>query len=59
MELTESLTSLFIQTAKTLKGNARRVFIARTVAELGQAGSDGHNANWDGTKKPFAKERTN
>lgn len=38
MELTESLKSLFIQTAQTLKGNARRVFLARTVAELGRGG---------------------
>jgi len=38
VELTESLKSLFIQTAQTLKGSARRVFLARTVAELGRGG---------------------
>ena len=38
MELTESLKSLFIQTAKTLKGSARRVFMARVVVELGTGG---------------------
>lgn len=38
VELTESLKSLFIQTAQTLKGSARRVFMARTVAELGRGG---------------------
>ena len=38
MELTESLKSLFIHTAQTLKGSARRVFMARTVAELGKGG---------------------
>lgn len=35
MELTDSLRVLFIDTAKTLKGSARRVFMARTVKELG------------------------
>lgn len=38
MDLTNSLKSLFIDTAKTLKGNARRLFIARTVRELGWGG---------------------
>lgn len=38
MELTDSLKSLFIETAKTLKGSARRLFIARTVKEFGAGG---------------------
>lgn len=38
MELTESLKTLFIQTAQTLKGSARRLFMARTVQELGHGG---------------------
>src|ERR1043165_5794260 len=38
MELTDSLKTLFIETAKTLKGSARRLFIARTVSELGPGG---------------------
>ncbi len=38
MELTDSLKGLFIETAKTLKGSARRVFMARTVKELGVGG---------------------
>ena len=38
MELTDSLKALFIDTAKTLKGSARRVFMARTVKELGLGG---------------------
>ena len=38
MELTASLKALFIDTAKTLKGSARRVFMARTVKELGDGG---------------------
>lgn len=38
MELTDSLKSLFIDTAKTLKGAERRLFMARTVKELGRGG---------------------
>src|SRR4030095_1588377 len=38
MELTESLKALFIETSKVLKGSARRLFMARTVKELGRAG---------------------
>ena len=38
MELTASLKALFVDTAKTLKGSARRVFMARTVKELGPGG---------------------
>jgi hypothetical protein len=38
MELTDSLKALFIETATILKGSARRVFMARTVKELGVGG---------------------
>src|SRR5262245_59311756 len=38
MELTDSLKSLFIETAKSLQGSARRLFMARTVKELGAGG---------------------
>jgi hypothetical protein len=38
MELPDSLKALFIDTAKTLKGSAHRVFMARTVQELGSGG---------------------
>jgi hypothetical protein len=38
MELTDSLKAFFIDTAKTLKGSARRIFMARTVKELGAGG---------------------
>jgi hypothetical protein len=38
MELTDSLKTLFIETAKALKGSARRQFMARTVHELGPGG---------------------
>jgi hypothetical protein len=38
MELTEGLKALFIDTAKTLKGGARRIFIAQVVKILGRGG---------------------
>jgi len=38
MELTDSLTALFRETAQTLTGSARRLFMARTVKELGPGG---------------------
>ena len=38
MELTDSLKALFIETATALSGSARRLFMARTVKELGPGG---------------------
>jgi hypothetical protein len=38
MELTNSLQTLLIETAKALKGSARRLLRARTVKELGPGG---------------------
>lgn len=38
MELTDSLKALFIDTSKVLKGSSRRLFMARTVKELGPGG---------------------
>ena len=38
MELTDSLKALFVQTAQSLHGSARRLFMARTVKELGPGG---------------------
>jgi hypothetical protein len=38
MELTESLTDLLKVTATQLRGSARRLFMARTVRELGPGG---------------------
>lgn len=38
MELTDSLKTLFIETARSLKGPARRLFMARTTKELGSGG---------------------
>ena len=38
MELTEEVKTLLLNTAKQLKGSARRVFMARTVQALGSGG---------------------
>ena len=38
MELTDSLKTLLIETAKSLKGSARRLFMARTGKALGPGG---------------------
>ena len=38
MELTNSLKTLLTETAKALKGSARRLFMARTVKDLGPGG---------------------
>src|SRR5262249_4148736 len=38
MALTDSLKTLLSETAKSLKGSARRLFMARTVKELGPGG---------------------
>jgi hypothetical protein len=38
MALTDSLKALFIDTARELKSSARRLFMARTVKELGPGG---------------------
>jgi hypothetical protein len=38
MEFTDSLKTLFMDTARSLKGSARRLFMARTMKELGPGG---------------------
>ena len=38
MELTEEVKALLLNTAKELKGSARRMFMARTVQALGEGG---------------------
>ena len=38
MELTDSLKTMLIETAKSLKGSDRRLFMARTVKQLGPGG---------------------
>ena len=49
MELTESLKGLFTATAKQLRGSARRLFMARTVRELGVGGQSvaEHDLGWN------------
>lgn len=48
MELTDSLKTMLIATAKSLKGSARRLFMARTVKELGRGGQQraAHELGW-------------
>jgi hypothetical protein len=48
MELTDSLKTMLIATAKSLKGNPRRLFMARTVKELGRGGQQraAHELGW-------------
>ena len=41
MELTDSLKTLLIETAKSLKGSVRRLFMAHTGKELGPGGHCG------------------
>ena len=38
VELTASLTALIMDSANTLKGSAKRLFMAGTVQELGEGG---------------------
>jgi hypothetical protein len=38
MELTEVVKELLLETAKVLKGSARRLFMARTMLALGKGG---------------------
>lgn len=59
MELTDSGKALFIETARALKGSARRVFMARTVRELGPGGQRRaeREFGWDrGTIRKGARE---
>src|SRR5512136_2208112 len=49
MELTEEVKMLFKETAKTLKGSDRRMFMARVVNLLGQGGQrrSARELGWD------------
>ena len=38
MEFTDSMKTLFMDTARSIKGSTRRLFMARTVKELGPGG---------------------
>jgi hypothetical protein len=48
MDLTDSIKTMLIETAKSLKGSARRRFMARTVKELGPGGQQraAHELGW-------------
>jgi len=59
MELTEALKGIFTKVAETLKGNARRVFMARVVKGLGKGGQRQAEAKlgWDrGTIRKGTRE---
>ena len=45
MEFTNSLKTLFMETARSLTGSARRLFMARTVKELGPGGQRARNGS--------------
>jgi hypothetical protein len=48
MEHTASLKALCMDTARSLTGSTRRLFMARTVKALGQADSGVWRGNWAG-----------
>ena len=59
MELTDAHKALFIAAARALTGSARRVFMARTVAEFGPGGQRRaeRELGWDrGTLRKGARE---
>jgi hypothetical protein len=45
MELVEEMKELLIETAKSLKGSARRLFLARTIRVLVKEASDKQNGS--------------
>ena len=55
MELTESLVTLVGETAQALKGSARRVFMAGTVAELGPGGQRRAERTWGWSRMTIRK----
>src|SRR2546427_2000178 len=55
MELTDSLKSIFIDTAKQLKGSARRLFLARIVKELGPGGASRAESELGWNRKTIRK----
>ena len=55
MDLTEDLKSLLIETAKQLKGSARRQFMARTVKALGPGGASRVEREFGWNRKTIRK----
>ncbi len=57
MELTDSLKSILRDTAKQLKGSARRIFMARIVKELGPGGASRAERELGWNRKTIRKGR--
>ena len=55
MEMTEAVKDLLVQTAKALKGSARRLFMARTVQAWVKEVSFWLNGSWAGIAGRSAK----
>ncbi len=55
MELTDALKSVLIETAKQLKGGARRLFMARTVLALGPGGASRAEREFGWNRKTIRK----
>ena len=55
MELTDALKSVLIETAKQLKGSARRLFMARTVLALGPGGASRAEREFGWNRKTIRK----
>jgi hypothetical protein len=55
MELTEELKCVLIETAKQLKGSARRLFLARTVKALGPGGASRAESDFGWNRKTIRK----
>ena len=58
MEFTNSLKTLFMETARSLTGSARRLFMARTVKELGPGGQHGAPRNGTGWSRVTIRKGT-
>lgn len=55
MELTEELKGVLVETAKQLKGNVRRLFMARTVKALGVGGASRAESELGWNRKTIRK----
>src|SRR5712691_1565789 len=55
MELTEDLKGVLVATAKQLKGNVRRLFLARTVKALGAGGASRAESELGWNRKTIRK----
>ncbi len=55
MELTDAVKGLLQDAAKQLKGSARRLFMARTVKQLGPGGQRRAERDWGWNRVPIRK----